>query len=208
VVTQQTSGNAVEPPGFDLKQALPVLQDPHVTLRELRSRDAAGLLAQVSPPEVLRYIAPAPATVAALQSFIRWTHKQRRRRLHAAFGLIPAGMLEPVGILQIWPVELDWSTAEWGIVVGQGHWGTGLFDRGARLMLDFAFDTMGVLRLEARSADVNQRGNGALRRLGAVSEGTLRGSFRQGERVGNHLMWSILASEWRSASRAGQSQAR
>jgi RimJ/RimL family protein N-acetyltransferase len=186
---------------------LPVLSSQHVTLRELRCSDAPMLLKQVSRPEVLRHIAPAPTTVEGFQSFIRWTHAQRRRRLHAAFGLIPAGTLTPVGILQFWPVEVDWSTAEWGFVVGEQHWGSGLFGHGARLVLDFAFHTVGVLRLEARSADVNGRGNGALRKLGATPEGRLRGAFRQGTRVGDHLMWSILASEWRSPARDDQSEA-
>ena len=39
-------------------------------------------------------------------------------------------------------------------------------------MLDFAFETVGVHRLEARSAVANGRGNGALRKMGAVQEGS------------------------------------
>ena len=191
---------------FELGLPLPVLHDQYVTLRELRADDAAALLVHVSPPEVSRHIAPAPTTVEGFKSFVRWTHAQRRRRLHAAFGLVPAGNLRPVGLLQFWPIELDYSTAEWGFVVGQQYWGTGLFGRGARLMLDFAFDTVGVLRMEARSAQVNARGNGALRKLGAIPEGTLRSAFRQGTRVADHVMWSILATEWRSVPRAGDGQ--
>ena len=154
--------------------SLPVLCNRHVTLRELRSEDAAELLAHVSPPRVLRHISPAPTTVEGFKAFIRWTHAQRRRRRHAAFGLIPAGLRKPVGILQFWPVELDFSTAEWGFVLGQEYWGTGLFGHGAHLMLDFAFNRVGVLRMEARSAHLNGRGNRALRKLGAVREGILR----------------------------------
>jgi [ribosomal protein S5]-alanine N-acetyltransferase len=189
-------------PRFDLARPLAVLRDRHVTLRELRADDAGSLLTHISPPAVLRHIAPAPTTVAGFQQFIRWTHAQRRRRLHAAFGLIPAGQRQAVGILQFWPVELDLSTAEWGFVLGQQYWGTGLFERGARLMLDYAFDTVGVMRMEARSASANERGNGVLRKLGATAEGTLRGSFRLGAHVSDHVMWSILASDSRSATTA------
>ena len=184
-------------PRFDIGIRPPVLRDPYVTLRELRADDAATLLTHVSSPEALRHIAPAPTTVEGLQSFIRWTHVQRRRRLHVAFGLIPAGLKSPVGILQFWPVELDWSTSEWGFIIGQPHWGTGLFGQGARLLLDFAFDTVGVRRMEARSAAMNDRGNGALRKLGAVSEGTLRGAFHHGGRVDDQVLWSILATDRR-----------
>jgi ribosomal-protein-alanine N-acetyltransferase len=175
---------------------LPVLRGQRVTLRELRLSDAPALLAQVSRPEVLRHISPAPTTVEGFRAFIRWTHRQRRRGMHMAFGVIPAGTTTPVGIVQCWPVELDWTTAEWGFVMGRDYWGSGLFGAGARLLLDFAFQTMGVMRMEARSAQANGRGNGALLKLGAIPEGILRDAFRQASGVGNHVMWSILNTDW------------
>ena len=54
-----------------------------------------------------------------------------------------------------------------------------------------------VRRLEARSAVENLRGNGALRKLGAVQEGVLRGAFRKGDRVMDAALWTILADDWR-----------
>jgi RimJ/RimL family protein N-acetyltransferase len=54
-----------------------------------------------------------------------------------------------------------------------------------------------VQRLEARSVVSNGRGNGALRKMGAVCEGVLRRSLlKNGEYHDQHL-WSILESEWR-----------
>ncbi|MQA30899.1 MAG: GNAT family N-acetyltransferase [Luteitalea sp.] len=182
------------------------LCDPEVTLRALRSGDAAALLHHISRPEVLRHIAPAPTTVAGFKAFIRWTLAERRRGVHAAFGVVPVGAVRPVGMLQFWPVELDWSTSECCFVIGDEYWGTGLFERGARLMLDFAFDTVGVRRMEARSAAANGRGNGALGKLGATREGTLRGAFRRGAGVSDHVMWSILAEDWHSSRCRGGGQ--
>jgi len=56
-----------------------------------------------------------------------------------------------------------------------------------------------VRRLEARSAVVNGRGNGALRKLGAVHEGVLRRSFRKDGKLLDQSLWAILADEWRQA---------
>ena len=54
-----------------------------------------------------------------------------------------------------------------------------------------------VHRLEARAAIVNGRGNGALRKIGAVQEAVLRRSFLcHGEYV-DQTLWSILDSDWR-----------
>ena len=74
-----------------------------------------------------------------------------------------------------------------------------MFVDGAKLMVDFAFEVLGVHRLEARAALKNGRGNGALRKLGAVQEGVLRRSFlRNGEYL-DQALWTILQDEWLEA---------
>ena len=63
-------------------------------------------------------------------------------------------------------------------------------------MVDFAFETMGLHRLEARAAVANGRGNGALRKVGAQQEGILRKSFlRNGEYL-DQTLWTILDEDW------------
>jgi RimJ/RimL family protein N-acetyltransferase len=46
-----------------------------------------------------------------------------------------------------------------------------VFVDGAKMVVDFAFDVVGTHRLEARAAVANGRGNGALRKVGALQEG-------------------------------------
>lgn len=186
------------------RRGLPVLQNGKVTVRELRSTDAASLLANLSNKEVCRYIAGPPASIEEFRRFIRWTHKQRRQGTHLCFGLVPSGTAAAVGIIQLWPVEPDFSTSEWGFVVGPAYWGTGLFESAARLLIDFAFAGLGATRLEARSVDTNDRGNGALRKLGAKPEGTLRRGFRRANTFMDHVMWSILAEDWAKISKNRQ----
>jgi RimJ/RimL family protein N-acetyltransferase len=183
-------------PGGEWRRGLPELSDGTVVLRELRSRDSSSLLVHLNAPRVVQHIAPCPSTVDGFQRFIRWTHAERRRGRHGCYGIIPPRETTPVGIMQIWPIERDWSTAEWGFVVGESHWGTGLFVRAAHLFMRAVFDSLGVVRLEARAVDVNSRGNGVLRKLGATREGVLRGGFRHGDVVNDYVMWSILAPEW------------
>jgi RimJ/RimL family protein N-acetyltransferase len=67
------------------------------------------------------------------------------------------------------------------------------------MVVDFAFDVIGVHRLEARAAVGNGRGNGALRKIGAVQEGVLRQSFLRGGEYLDQVLWSILANDWRQS---------
>ena len=182
--------------GSAWRRGLPVLSDGTVVLRELRSRDASSLVAHLCQSEVQRYIGPCPSTVDDFRRFIRWTRAQRRKGLHACYGIIPSGETTPVGIIQIWPIAPDFSIAEWGFALGDSYWGTGVFMSSARLFLNAVFGPLGVFRLEARAVDANGRGNDVLCKLGATREGVLREGFRAGDVVRDHVMWSMLASEW------------
>ena len=65
------------------------------------------------------------------------------------------------------------------------------------MVIDFAFHTIQTHRLEARAAILNGRGNGALRKIGAMQEGILRKSFlRNGEYL-DQALWTILDEDWK-----------
>ena len=183
-------------PRLDWRRGLPVLRSDTVLLRELRQSDAPALMAYVANPAVLEYVAGAPRSLEGFRRFIRWCRAQRRAGTYLTFGVVPTNQPTVAGLLQIWPIEHDFSTAEWGFVIGQPFWGTGVFNRAAELLLDFAFQTLGVVRLEARAVEADRRCNGVLRKLGATAEGRLRSSFRSNHVVLDHVMWSILAPEW------------
>ena len=66
----------------------------------------------------------------------------------------------------------------------------------ARLVGSFVFGVVGTHRLEARVSVSNGRGNGALRKLGAVQEGVLRRSLRRGGEYLDQSLWSVLQEDW------------
>jgi ribosomal-protein-alanine N-acetyltransferase len=166
-----------------------------VTLRELRSSDATSLFSALTGVEVSRFISPPPYSVDGFEKFIAWTHRQREAGQYICFAVMPKGSDNAIGLFQVRSLEPAFGTAEWGFAIANEFWGTGMFLDGARLVLDFAFDVIGVHRMEARSTLRNSRGNGALRKLGAVQEGVLRGSFlRNGEYLDQSL-WTIMSDD-------------
>jgi RimJ/RimL family protein N-acetyltransferase len=181
----------------DWRKSLPMLSGEKVTLRELRLSDATSLLAMLATEEVARFISPPPTTVEGFERFIAWTHRERAAGNYACFAVVPHGMDSAVGIFQIRQLEPGFATSEWGFAIGSPFWGTGVFADGARLIVSFAFDTIGTHRLEARAAVANGRGNGALRKIGATQEGILRKSFlRNGEYL-DQILWTILDEDWK-----------
>ena len=183
----------------DWKQSLPVLTGSTVTLRDLEMTDAPSLFAMMTTEEVSRFISPPPTTVEGFERFITWSHNERAAGRVVCFAVVPQGMTAAIGLFQVRQLEPGFVTAEWGFAIGSNFWGKGIFVDGAHMVVNFAIETLGVKRLEARAAVANGRGNGALRKLGAVQEGVLRRSFYRNGRHLDQMLWSILSEEWRQA---------
>jgi RimJ/RimL family protein N-acetyltransferase len=198
-----TPGGAVE---SNWRQAVPVLGGASITLRELELSDAPSLLAMLTTEEVTRFISPPPTTVEGFERFITWTKQQRAAGQYVCFAVVPAGMSAAVGLFQLRSLASDFSTAEWGFALGSAFWGTGIFVEGARHVIEFAFDTVGVHRLEARASVENGRGNGALRKLGAVQEGLLRRAFLRFGRYHDQVLWSIIDTDWEAANQGREAR--
>ena len=189
------------------KEGLPVLAGSNFTLRELRLEDAPSLLAMLTTEEVSRFISPPPTTVEGFERFILWAQRERVAGNYICFAVVPSGCNTAVGIFQLKSMEPSFMMAEWGFAIGSEFWGTGIFAEGARLVVDFAVDVLGAERLEARAAVANGRGNGALRKIGAVQEGVLRRSFLRNGVYHDQVLWGIVAEDWR-LQRLSQNPAR
>jgi len=192
----QSTNRSVSTATGNWRTAPPVLHGDDVTLRELRLSDAASLLALLTTEEVTRFISPPPKTVEGFERFITWVQNEREAGRYVCFAVVPDGYDTAVGLFQVRQLDSSFETAEWGFAIGSEFWGTGLFTAGADLVLEFSFETLGVRRLEARAAVQNGRGNGALRKTGAVQEGVLRKSFLRGGKHIDQALWALLDEDW------------
>jgi ribosomal-protein-alanine N-acetyltransferase len=171
--------------------AVPRLVNGFATLREISVGDAPALLEQLADPIALRHVAPCPATIAQIRRFARWARETRGRGRLICFAVIPAGCRRPVGLMQLWPLDRDGTTAEWGVVIGRAFWGSGLFPAAASLLLQFAFDSLGVARLQARTAVGNDRAGAAMQKIGATAEGRLKPAGRTERAIPDVHRWSF-----------------
>jgi len=198
---QTVQPSAGEVVSTDWRGRLPALSGRQGGLRELRASDAAPLFALLTTEEVARFISPPPTTVEGFERFIAWTHRQRLAGTYVCFAVTLKGFDTAIGIFQVRQLEPDFGTAEWGFAIGSPFWGTGVFQDSAQQVLEFAFDVLGVHRLEARAAVQNGRGNGALLKVGAVQEGVLRKSFLRNGRYLDQVLYAIVEDDWREARR-------
>ena len=176
---------------------LPTIRGEKATLREVHAGDAPALLAMLTSEEVAEFVSPLPRTVEGFEGFIAEAHQDRMRGNSFCFGIVPEGYEDAMGLFQVRQLEPGFGSAEWGFAIGSPFWGRGIFVEGAKAVIDFSFGVVGTQRLEARSIASNGRGNAALRKVGALQEGTLRRSFQRNGRYFDQILWSILKDDWR-----------
>jgi RimJ/RimL family protein N-acetyltransferase len=88
-------------------------------------------------------------------------------------------------------VEIGWT---WIALAWQR---TGVNTEANYLMLRHAFETMGARRVELKTSALNSRSRDAMRRIGAIEEGTLRQHMiRPDGGSRDSVFFSILDSEW------------
>ena len=179
---------------------VPPLHADLTTLREVAASDVYSLFTLFSDPAVTAYMAPPPPTLAKFAGFVEWSHQQRAQGRGVCFGIVPDGMAAAVGILQV-RFDPTVSGAEWGFVLSTHFWSTGVFSDAANALLEFAFTTLHVERLEARIAQRNQRAHAAVKKLGARFESTLESSSPEGIARDPESVWALREHDWRNRSR-------
>jgi ribosomal-protein-alanine N-acetyltransferase len=179
---------------------VPPLHGDLTTLREVAASDVYTLFTLFSDPAVTAYMGPPPPTLAKFAGFVEWSHQKRAEGRGVCFGIVPDGMSAAVGILQL-RLETP-SDAEWGFVLSNHFWSTGVFADAANLLVEFAFTSMHVERLEARIALRNQRAHAAVQKLGARFETTLEESSPQGIPRDPESVWALRKDDWRNRALA------
>jgi [ribosomal protein S5]-alanine N-acetyltransferase len=179
---------------------VPPLRGDLTTLREVAASDVYTLFTLFSDPSVSTYMAPPPPTLAKFAGFVEWSHQQRAQGHGVCFGIVPDGMTAAVGILQV-RFDPTVSGAEWGFVLSTHFWSTGVFSDAANALVEFAFTTMHIERLEARIATRNQRAHAAVQKLGARFESTLESSSPEGIARDPESVWALREDDWRNRAR-------
>jgi RimJ/RimL family protein N-acetyltransferase len=178
------------------RSELPTLTGRTVMLREPGSRDLGGLVDLLSLGDATRFGIEEPVSDVGVQELIERAARDRANGTSVTYVIALSSIRPIVGLIQVRQLDPSFEAAELECTIAPSSRGTGIFIEAARLAGSFAFDTLGTYRLEARVLLQNGRGNGALRKLGAVQEGILRRSVRSAGEYFDQVLWSILKEDW------------
>jgi RimJ/RimL family protein N-acetyltransferase len=175
---------------------LPTLTGRTITLREPVPQDLGPLVDLLSLCDATRFGIEERITDVGVQELIDRAARERANGLSVTYVITIAGTRSIAGLLQVRQLDPAFEAAEWECTLAPSSRGSGIFMEAACLAGSFAFGTLGAHRLEAPVLLQNGRGNGALRKLGAVQEGILRRSVRSAGEYFDQVLWSILKEDW------------
>lgn len=183
----------------DLRDGLPLLASGRIRLRGIRENDLQDFYAVHSDPVVNRY-----------WSFPAWTDLSQARDYFASaiggrdpdrmlcWAIVEHGGDRLVGAITLHSINASQGRAEIGYALRSSHWGRGYASQAMQLVLDHAFATLALRRIEA---DTDPRNTGScklLERLGFVREGLLRDRWQVGGEISDSAIYGLLARDWRA----------
>ena len=175
----------------------PPLAAAPVILRRLTSEDLTWITAACSDREMSRYspAIPHPYTQAHAHAFAAQTAQGWADGTSATFVIARPSNGEGAGI-----IELDLGPADPGRA-GVGYWlrpeerGCGAATTALRLVAGWAFETLGIERLDLTTDPENQPSQRVAERAGFTREGLLRSWLPTPDGRRDRLIYSLLADE-------------
>ena len=183
---------------FEWGSRLPTLQTPRLRLRPLAESDVADVFAVFSDPVVMRYWdGPVMQTLHDAMKYIDHIHLGFRHRDFFQWGIADASTDAVIGTCTLIHLSAVHERAEIGFALRQTHRGKGFGSETVQAIVEFAFTTLGLHRIEADVDPRNDRSLRLLERFGFEREGCLRERyFLNGERQ-DAVMMGLLRSKWK-----------
>lgn len=175
------------------------LENDFVKLRPLQL-EGFSLLEHfaVQEPDLWKYSLVQVTTSADLKNYISQAVENRQQEKEYPFIVFDKVKQEYAGSTRFYDIQLPFKTLQLGYTwYGKAFHGTALNKNCKLLLLECAFEKLGIDRVEFRADNRNERSKAAMQSIGCVVEGVLRNhlpTIDGGRR--DSVILSILKDEW------------
>jgi ribosomal-protein-alanine N-acetyltransferase len=177
--------------------SLPTLLTERLALRWLTPADVPALYEVFSDLEVTRYWSSPPLSdLAAAEALLADIREGFMRRTLFQWGIARRADDCVVGTCTLAGLTLAHRRAELGFALARRHWGQGYIAEALPALVGFAFEELGLHRLEADVDPRNRSSIRALERLGFRREGYLRERYHMHGEIQDAVLYGLLRPEW------------
>jgi [ribosomal protein S5]-alanine N-acetyltransferase len=158
-----------------LSTLFPVLPTPRLILRDLRSGDLDDLYEYASDPEIDRYTPWDRYTSLdeAHEDLNRYLTRYEKNEFRA-WGIEHRADKKLIGITNFGFISLEDRRAEMGYTIACKYWGQGYATEAARALIQYGFEKLNLVRIEAVVLPENTASSKVLLKAGMQFEGLLR----------------------------------
>lgn len=176
----------------------PILEDERCLLRPLKLEDVDALWSIAQEPELWTYMNSKVYSREDLAAYIAAALREQEQGKAIPFLIVDKNSDEVAGSTRYLNMAPEHKRLEiGGTWIGKRFQGTGLNKHMKFMMLEYAFEIMGYLRVELKTDERNLQSQAAMRSLGATQEGTLRKHMIASDGwVRNSVYFSIIDEEW------------
>ncbi|SYZ74150.1 putative Uncharacterized N-acetyltransferase p20 [Candidatus Zixiibacteriota bacterium] len=176
-----------------------ILEGPRIILRPPVPSDTAIMNAHVQVREISRYtFISRLSTLESTREFIRNTRKWWRSGRQQHFGIIWKESKDLIGMIGLSGIDHKNCNAELGYWLAKEYWGRGITPEAIRLILDYSFRTLKLVRVYAHVMHPNEASIRVLEKIGFKREGYLRKAVFQHNRWLNEILFAILKEEYQA----------
>ena len=183
---------------FDFQQNL-MLEDDVVLLRPLQLDDIENLVSFAENETDIWTFSSLPVMGRVnMTEYIRLAVENRSKKTEFPFIVFDKRTNEYAGSTRFYDIQLANETLQLGYTwYGERFHGTGLNKHCKFLLLSYAFEEMGMARVEFRANNLNKHSIAAMKSIGCTVEGVLRSNMKNidGTRR-DSIILSILKDEW------------
>jgi N-acetyltransferase len=176
-----------------------ILENDVVLLRPLVENDYEHLLPfALNEPELWKFSLISPAGASGMKEYIAAALDGRAKGLEYPFIVFDKRTQQYAGSTRFYDIQLQNQSMQLGYTwYGKPFQATGLNKNCKLLLLKFAFETLGLERVEFRADNNNERSKAAMRSIGCIEEGVLRSHVATYTSIRrNSIILSILKDEW------------
>jgi RimJ/RimL family protein N-acetyltransferase len=184
---------------FDFPQNI-ILENESVLLRPLQESDVENLLEiSINEPETWEYSLVRANGKENLENYIKLALKAKENKTEFPFIVFDKKSGKYAGSTRFYDISLSFKTVQLGYTwYGKNFRGTGLNKYCKFLLLQFAFETLEMERVEFRADNNNQRSIAAMKSIGCKVEGVLRSHMPtlDSDVRRDSIILSIIKNEW------------
>jgi len=176
-----------------------ILEDERVLLRPLCGNDYEELLPfALNEPNTWQYSQVSAAGNEGMRAYIALAMDAKAKGKEFPFVVYDKTIGELAGSTRFYDINFPYHTLQLGYTwYGEKFRGTGLNKHCKLLLLGFAFEQLGIERVEFRADAENVRSVAAMKSIGCTVDGILRSNMPR--RLGGRrdsIVLSILKDEW------------